>query len=78
MAESATVRRVKRRFTLTSQSNEQARARAQASFKKEERAKEGAKAMMEYQANERIVREKMERLRALRLGKAAADKPRPD
>jgi hypothetical protein len=63
---------------LTTQSNEQARARAEASFKKEERAKEGAKAMMEYQANGRIVRDKMERLRALRLGKAAADKPRSD
>jgi hypothetical protein len=63
---------------LTTQSNEQARARAEASFKKEERAKEGAKAMTEYQANGRIVREKMERLRALRLGKAAADKKPAD
>jgi hypothetical protein len=65
-------------LTLTTQSSEQARARAEASFKKEERAKEGAKAMMEYQANGRIVREKMDRLRALRLGKAAADKKRAD
>jgi hypothetical protein len=65
-------------LTLTTQSNEQARARAEASFKKEERAKEGAKAMTEYQANGRIVREKMERLRALRLGKAAADKKPAD
>jgi hypothetical protein len=53
-----------------------ARARADANFKKEERAKEGAKAMMEYQANERLVREKTERLRALRLAKEAADKER--
>jgi hypothetical protein len=68
----------KRRLTLTTQSNEQARARAEASFKKEERAKEGAKAMTEYQANGRIVREKMERLRALRLGKAVADKKPAD
>jgi hypothetical protein len=52
------------------------RARAEASFRKEERAKEGAKAMMEYQANSRIVREKMERLRALRLAKEAAEKER--
>jgi hypothetical protein len=51
-----------------------ARARAEASFKKEERAKEGAKAMVEYQANSRTVREKTERLRALRLAKEAAGK----
>jgi hypothetical protein len=60
---------------LTAQSDE-ARTRAEANFKKEERAKEGAKAMMEYQANSRMVREKTERLRALRLAKEAADKPR--
>ena len=50
--------------------------RAEASFRKEERAKEGAKAMMEYQANSRMVREKTERLKALRLAKEAADKER--
>lgn len=60
---------------MTARPNE-ARARAEASFKKEERAKEGAKAMMEYQANSRTVREKMERLKALRLAKEAADKAR--
>ena len=49
-------------------------ARAEASFRKEERAKESAKAMMEYQANSRMIREKMERLKALRLAKEAADK----
>ena len=48
--------------------------RAEASFRKEERAKDGAKAMMEYQANSRIVREKMARLKALRLAKETADK----
>jgi hypothetical protein len=64
-----------RETTLTTKSNE-ARARAEASFKKEERAKEGAKAMMEYQANIRMVREKTERLKALRLAKEAADKER--
>ena len=51
-----------------------ARARAEASFRKEDRAKEGAKAMMEYLANSRMIREKMERLKALRLAKEAADK----
>jgi hypothetical protein len=59
--------------TLKTKSNE-ARARAEASFRKEERAKEGAKAMMEYQANSRMIREKTERLKALRLAKEAADK----
>jgi hypothetical protein len=62
---------------LTTKSDE-ARARAEANFKKEERAKEGAKAMMEYQASNRIVREKTERLKALRLAKEAADKARAD
>jgi hypothetical protein len=58
---------------LTTGSNE-ARARAEASFRKEERAKDGAKAMMDYQAKARMVREKTERLKALRLAKQAADK----
>jgi hypothetical protein len=60
-------------MTLTAKSDD-ARARAEANFRKEERAKEGAKAMMEYQTNSRLVREKTERLRALRLAKEAADK----
>ena len=55
---------------------DEARARAEANFKKEERAKDGAKAMMEYQANSRLVREKTEKLRALRLAKEAAEKER--
>jgi hypothetical protein len=54
---------------LTIKSDE-ARARAEASFRKEERAKEGAK------ANIRMVREKTERLKALRLAKEAEDKER--
>ena len=62
-------------MTLAARSDE-ARARAEANFKKEERAKEGAKAMMEYQANSRLVREKTARLRALRLAKEAADRER--
>ena len=60
-----------REKTLATKSNE-ARTRAEANFRKEERAKEGAKAMMEYQANIRMVREKTERLKALRLAKEAA------
>jgi hypothetical protein len=66
---------VERETTLTTGSKE-ARARAEASFRKEERAKEGQEAMMEYQANIRMVREKTERLKALRLAKEAADKER--
>ena len=64
-----------RETILTAKSND-ARARGEASFRKEERAKEGAKAMMEYQADSRMVREKTERLKALRLAKEAADKER--
>jgi hypothetical protein len=60
---------------LTTEPNE-ARARAEASVRKEERAKEGAKAMTEYHSNIRMVREKTQRLRALRLAKEAADKER--
>jgi hypothetical protein len=60
---------------LTTKSNE-ARARAEARFRKDERVKDGAKAMMEYQANARIIREKTERLKALRLAKEATDKER--
>jgi len=52
------------------------RARAEANFKKQERAREGAEAMQEYLANGRLVREKTERLRALRLAKEAGDEKR--
>lgn len=62
--------------TLATTRSNEARTRAEASFRKEERAKEGAKAMMEYQANSRLVREKTEKLKALRLAKEAADKER--
>ena len=44
---------------------------AESSLRKEERAKDGALAMMEYQANGRMIREKTARLRALRLAKQA-------
>ena len=53
------------------------KARAEANFKKEERAKEGAKAMSEYQADGRKVREQMARLKALRLAKEAAAEVAP-
>jgi hypothetical protein len=47
--------------------------RAEASFRKEERAREGAKAMRDYEAESRAVREKTARLRSLRLAKEAAE-----
>lgn len=70
----------RKEMTLTTKNSEErstaARARAEASFKKEERAKDGALAMTEYLANARMVRERTERLRALRLAKQEADKDR--
>src|SRR5271170_484042 len=43
----------------------------EARFKKEERAREGAQAMLEYEAEGRAVREKTARLRTLRLAAEA-------
>jgi hypothetical protein len=57
---------------MSKANSQEARARAEASFKKkEERAREGAKAAAEYEANVIAVREKTARLRALRLATAA-------
>lgn len=53
--------------------SDQNRKRAEAAFKKEERARDGAKAMIEYEAEARTTREKTARLRALRLAKQAVD-----
>ena len=55
-------------FTMIS---DQARQRAERNFKKEERAKDGRKAMTEYEAQARAIREKTARLKALRLAKEA-------
>ena len=53
---------------------ESAKACAEASFKrKEEQAREGAKAWAEYQEQRRAEAEKTERLRALRLAKEAVE-----
>jgi hypothetical protein len=58
---------------MVSNSND-AKARAEASFKrKEQQAHEGAKAWAEYEAQRRAEAEKTERLRALRLAKEAAE-----
>ena len=48
-----------------------ARQRAEKSFKKEERARDGRMAMSEYEAQARATREKTARLKALRLAKEA-------
>jgi hypothetical protein len=53
----------------------EARNRAEANFKKkEQQAKEGAKAMAEYEANIIATRQKIARLRALRLAKEAEER----
>jgi hypothetical protein len=58
---------------MMSNSNE-VKARAEASFKrKEEQARQGAKAWADYEAPRRAVAERTERLRALRLAKEAAE-----
>jgi hypothetical protein len=48
---------------------DQARQRAERVFKKEERARDGRTAMIEYEANAIATREKTARLKALRLAK---------
>jgi hypothetical protein len=50
------------------------RKSAEAQFKKEDRATEGAKAMSDYKANREAERAKTERLKALRLAKEASDR----
>jgi hypothetical protein len=49
----------------------QAQQRAERNFKKEERARDGRKAMTEYEVQARATREKTERLKALRLARDA-------
>jgi hypothetical protein len=59
---------------MTSESEEIVKKRADASFRKEERAKDGQKGAAEYEAASRAVVAKTARLRALRLAKEAAEK----
>ena len=49
--------------------SDQTRQRAEQSFKKEDGARDGQKAAMEYEARARAIREKTARLKALRLAK---------
>jgi hypothetical protein len=51
--------------------SEQDRKRAERSFKQEERARDGRKAMAEYEVLARATRAKTERLKVLRLAKEA-------
>lgn len=53
--------------------SDQTKARAEAAFKKGERAREGAKAWTEHEAAARATLEKTARLRALRLAKESAE-----
>jgi hypothetical protein len=57
---------------LSSNSN---RARAEALFKKEERLRDGQKAVAEHEVARQAVGEKTARLRALRMARDAAVKP---
>jgi hypothetical protein len=61
-------------MTLASDSDDALKKRADASFRKEERAKDGKKGAADYEAASRAVAAKTARLRALRLAKEAADK----
>jgi hypothetical protein len=60
--------------TMASDSEEVLKRRADASFRKEERVKDGKKGAADYEAESRAVAAKTVRLRALRLAKEAADK----
>jgi hypothetical protein len=51
--------------------SDQARQRAERSFRQEERARDGRKAMAEYEAQATAIRKKTVRLKALRLAKEA-------
>ena len=53
------------------------RARAEAAFKKLQRAQDGEKAKTEYEAESQSVREKTARLRTLLLAKEAIDSEPP-
>ena len=56
---------------------DQARQRAERNFQREERALDGRKAMTEYEAEARAIREKTARLKALRLAKEAQQTEEP-
>lgn len=51
--------------------SDQARQRAEKSFKQEKNARDGRQAVAEYETQARAIRKKTERLKALRLAKEA-------
>jgi hypothetical protein len=57
--------------------SDQARQRAERSFSREERARDGRNAMMEYEAHAQATREKTARLKALRLAREAEQLTEP-
>jgi hypothetical protein len=64
-----------RKEAILANNSKEARDRAEASFKKQEqRAREGAKAVADYEAEGRAMREKTARLKSLRMAKEAAEK----
>jgi hypothetical protein len=66
------------RYPKQARTNEQAKERAEAVFKrKEQQAVEGQKAMAEYIASAHAIRERTARLRALRLARDAAGTASP-
>lgn len=67
-------KQTRRKGDIMTNSKEALKKQADARFKKDERVRDGTKAMLEYESEGRVVREKTARLRALRLGKEAADK----
>ena len=56
---------------MKNNSEEAEKKRAERDFQKEERDRDGAKAMLEYQVKGNALREKTARLKALRLAKEA-------
>jgi hypothetical protein len=63
-----------REKTMASDSEEVLKKRADASFRKEERVKDGKEGAAAYEAESRAVAAKTARLRALRLAKETVDK----
>ena len=66
-------RRAEKEMMVKNNSEEAQKKWAEKCSKKEERDREGVKAMLEYQAECHAVRDKTARLRALRLAKGAAE-----
>ena len=56
---------------------DQVKTKANAAFRKEQQAREGAIAMTEYVAEQKHVRSNMEKLRELRLAKEAEEAAKP-